>query len=305
MDPVKREIMDSKRIRDATIELMARDHVEDVNRLDKILGKQDSATLSNLVPPNPYVGNPNKLIPGECVALIGINPKLDLDRPGFKHFEANIPLSCQTKFEETNDSTAFDPWFEKLHRYYDNQYFVMEDGKKIDPYYGRYFTKLGNHIGRAWYDIHPPDKGSKQPNARTVLGSHVLKLDAVPYYSFSDEMDGVNLKESMQYDPAMRVHKQLIDCLFDECKPRHLQVNGKGTAGEMIKAVFGEDGSFEKIGKGTSSIEVGWGTIGHHKLPILIHGFTNTSGGPQSPEAFLECANHFEKWLGNQEVTRL
>ncbi len=290
----------TSKIRDATIKMMARDHSEDVNRLDKILGKKGSATLSNLVPPNPYVGNPSKLNPGECVALIGINPKLGLDRPGFKHFEVNIPLSCQTKFEETNDSTAFDPWFEKLHRYYDKQYFVIEDGKKVDPYYWRYFTKIGNHIGRAWFNSPPPEKGSTQPNAREVLGSHVLKLDAVPYYSFSDEMDSGNLKEALLSDPAMRVYKQLIDCLFDECKPRHLQVNGKDTAGEMIKSVFGEEGSFEKFGKGVSSIEVGWGKIGHHKLPILIHGFTNVSGGPQSAEAFLECANHFEEWLNNQ-----
>ena len=62
------------RIRQASIDLMARDHFQDVNRLDKTLGKQESATLSNLVPPNPYVGNPSNLIPGDCVALLGINP---------------------------------------------------------------------------------------------------------------------------------------------------------------------------------------------------------------------------------------
>ena len=67
------------RIKQASIDLMSRDHFQDVNRLDKILGKQESASLSNMVPPNPFVGNPSKLIPGECVALIGINPRLDIN----------------------------------------------------------------------------------------------------------------------------------------------------------------------------------------------------------------------------------
>ena len=287
-------------IRETTIKLMSRDHKSDINRLDSILGRGESATLSNIVPPNPYVGNPEKLVPGECVALIGINPKLDLDRPGFQHFEVKIPKNCQKNYSKTNDYQAFDPWFEKLHRYYDDQYFIHENGKKIDPYYGRYFTKLGNHIGRAWFNSSPPEKGNKQPNARRVLENHVLKLDAVPYYSFSDKMESSNLKESMQSDPAMRVHKQLIDCLFQECRPRHLQVNGKTTAGEMIKQLFGERESFQRIGNGVSSIEVGWARIGGHRLPILIHGFTNSSTGPQSPKAFLECANNFDRWLGSQ-----
>ena len=290
----------TSKIRNATIKLMSRDHVSDINRLDSILGKGESATLSNIVPPNPYVGNPGKLIPGECVALIGINPKLDIERPGFQHFDVNIPTKSQKKYSKTNDYQAFEPWFEKLHRYYDDRYFIYENGKKVDPYYGRYFTKLGNHIGRAWFNSPPPEKGPKHPNARMVLENHVLKLDAVPYYSSSDKMESSNLKESMRSDPAMRVHKQLIDCLFQECKPRHLQVNGKTTAGEMVKDLFGEWGSFERIGKGVSSIEVGWAKIGGHTSPILIHGFTNSSTGPQSPKAFLECAYNFERWLDSQ-----
>ena len=89
-------------IRNATIKLMSRDHVSDINRLDSILGKGESATLSNIVPPNPYVGNPGKLVPGECVALIGINPKLNLDRPGFQHFEVKVPKDSQKNYSKTN-----------------------------------------------------------------------------------------------------------------------------------------------------------------------------------------------------------
>jgi hypothetical protein len=288
------------RIRDAAIGLMSRDHIGDVRRLDSLLGKKESATLSSIVPPNPYVGDPSKLIPGECVALIGINPKLDRTRPGFQHFEIDVPNRCQIEFEQTNDSRAFDPWFEKLHRYYDKEYYVFEDGKNIDPYYGRYFTKLGNHIGRAWFDSPPPEDGAVQPNARKVLGNHVLKIDAVPYYSISDEFDAGEVKKSMRNDAAMKAHKKLLETLFEECRPRHLQVNGKTTAGSMIKDVFGEKDSFESIGKGKSSIEVGWGEIGNHELPILIHGFTNVSGGPQSAEAFLKCSQNFELWLKDQ-----
>ena len=285
------------RIRQASIELMARNHFEDINRLDNLLGKDESATLSNIVPPNPYVGNPNQLIPGECVALIGINPKLDLDRKGFQEFEINIPRRCQARYARTGDASSFEPWFEKLHRYYDKEYFVFENGKKVDPYYGPYFTKIGNHIGRSWFDSPPPEKGTTQLNARSVLDRHVVKLDAVPYYSISDKMDADNLRDSMNTDPAMKAHKQLIDSIFQECKPRHLQVNGKGTAGGMIKSVFGEEGTFEKIGRGVSSIEVGWGNIGNHELPFFIHNFTNTSNGPQSAEAFDECVHNFETWL--------
>ena len=294
------------RIRDAAIGLMSRDHIGDVRRLDSILGKKESATLSSFVPPNPYVGNPSNLIPGKCVALIGINPRYNhhktvkpIKRFKFKHFEIDIPVKCQIKYNQTNDFHAFDPWFEKLHRYFDDQYFTNKDGEKVNPYYGEYFTKIGNHIGRAWYTA-PAEGEPANANARRVLSHHVLKLDAVPYYSVSDKMDANKIIEAMQGDPAMRTHRRLMETLFQECRPRHLQVNGKTTAGSMIKAVFGEIDSFESIGKGKSSIEVGWGKIGHHKLPILIHGFTNVSGGPQSAEAFLECANHFDDWLKDQ-----
>ncbi|MEE3082842.1 MAG: hypothetical protein VX320_01975, partial [Candidatus Thermoplasmatota archaeon] len=162
------------RIRDAAIELMARDHVSDVNRLDAILGKNESATLSNLVPPNPYVGNPSNLISGECVALIGINPRLDLSRKGFQEFEIDIPTRCQANYARTRDERAFDAWFQKLHNFYQS-----------DAYYGRYFTKFGFHIGRAWYTA--PLKGlPANVNARRLLSEHVLKIDAVPYYSVTD-----------------------------------------------------------------------------------------------------------------------
>ena len=104
----------------------------------------------------------------------------------------------------------------------------------------------------------------------------------------------------MSLDPALKAHKRLIDCLFQECKPKHLQVNGKTTAGEMIKQLFGESESFEKIGTGVSSIEVGWAKIGDHRLPIMIHGFINSPNGPQSSKDFLECVNNFQRWLSIQ-----
>ena len=145
----------NSRIRNAAIELMSRDHVGDVNRLDTILGKKESATLSNLVPPNPYVGNPSNLIPDECIALIGINPRLDLDRKGFQEYEINIPLRCQAYYARTGKRQAFDSWFKKLHNFYQS-----------DAYYGRYFTKLGNHIGRAWYTA--PAEG--EPGYESLIG---------------------------------------------------------------------------------------------------------------------------------------
>jgi len=272
------------RIKQASIDLMSRDHFQDVNRLDKILGKQESASLSNMVPPNPFVGNPSKLIPGECVALIGINPRLDINRKGFQEFEINIPRQCQAKYARTGNLSAFDPWFEKLHNFYHS-----------DAYYGRYFTKLGNHIGRAWFTS-PIEGEPAHVNARKVLSNHVLKLDAVPYYSETDNMAPEHVSAAMRNDPAMLSHHNLIETLIEECKPRHLQVNGKNTAGEMIKTVFGEQGSFEIIGDGNSSIEAGWAKIGNHELPILIHGFTNSPNGPQSPVAFQSCVDSFEMW---------
>lgn len=276
------------RIRQAAIDLMARDHVNDVNRLDAILGNQNSATLSNRVPPNPYVGNPSNLVPGDCAALIGINPRLDLDREGFQEFEIKIPTTCQANYARTKDGAAFNTWFDKLHNFYHSE-----------AYYGRYFTKLGNHIGRSWFSSPQPGEPA-HVNARRVLSQHVLKIDAVPYYSVSDEMSPEKVVDAMENDPAMMTHRRLMEALFEECRPRHLQVNGKGTAGKMIKAVFGEIGTFEVIGEGNSSIEAGWGAIGRHRLPILIHGFTNSPYGPQSPEAFRACVTNFQKWIIDQ-----
>jgi hypothetical protein len=277
--------MDSERIQRAAIALMARDHADDVRRLDSILGRGESATLSPLVPPNPFVGDPTRLIPGECVALIGINPKLDLDRKGFQQFEIDIPTACQASYARSGDAEAFSPWFEKLHNYYDS-----------DAYYGRYFTRLGNHIGSAWFTS-PGEGEPANVNARRVLRDHVLKLDAILYYSTSDEMDPERVIKAMHGDEALGAHRKLMEAMFEECRPRHLQVNGKTTAGSMMKALFGERETFENIGRGPSSIEVGWAEIGSHRLPLFIHGFTNVSSGPQSRQAFLECAAQFEAWL--------
>ena len=220
--------MDIPRIHRAAVELMMRDHVEDVRRLNSKLGHGNSAELSEDVPPNPFVGDPSSLERGNCIAIMGINPALDREmKPRFVKNEILIPLSCKEDFLISRDIISFNRWIKKIRNYYFS-----------DAYNGKYFTTIGKKLGATWFI----DQATSDPDlemAKTILHNNTVKFDSIPYYSINaDSLSSEKVAEHMETDPALKCHIRCIEALIEETRPKKLLVNGINVAGAVAREHF-------------------------------------------------------------------
>lgn len=283
--------MDLERIRSAAIKLMARDHVADVTRLDSLLAKGETATLSTEVPPNPYVGNPAAVTPNSCIAVMGINPALNMKRDGFIRNEIDTPLACKRQYEKTTEKSSFDPWLEKIHGYYQG-----------DAYSKAYFAGLGGKIAAAWF-AEQAGNDPEDATIRQILHNNVVKFDTIPYYSAkAGELAKDRVVYRLENDPALKCHLNCITTLVEETRPRLLLVNGKGIPGAVAREIFAVKDTMETLQPGASvrtRFDVGECRIGKHEMPMMIVRFLTGEWCP-SMEHWIEIHLEFEKWLQTQ-----
>jgi hypothetical protein len=283
--------MDIPRIQRAAVELMMRDHVEDVRRLNSKLGHGNSAELSEDVPPNPFVGDPGSLERGNCIAIMGINPALDRKmKPRFVKNEILIPMSCKEDFLASRDIISFNRWIRKIRNYYFS-----------DAYNGGYFTTIGKKLGATWFI----DRATSDPDlemAKKILHNNTIKFDSIPYYSIEAKALSSNkVAEQMDIDPALKCHVRCIEALVEEIQPQRLLVNGINVAGEVARNCFIDEETLEemrvRVKSRNARFEVGWSIIGRHKMPTLVVPFMKY----MSMDTWKSISSEFENWLENQD----
>ena len=94
---------------DQLYDFLNRDFTKDIDELNDLLCLKGNARLANEVPPNPFVGDPELLSPGDCIAMFGINPAY---RPKVKDFYENnieLPIVCLERWRSTNDESHLEP----------------------------------------------------------------------------------------------------------------------------------------------------------------------------------------------------
>ena len=181
-------------------EFLRRDYREDVNRLNENLGHRGHAGFTDQVPPLPFAGDPFALEPGNCIALLGINPKWkepkedvetkhDLNRQRLK---SCIDLFCR------GDDKQFD------------EFLTLRASEFTEgPYYGQYYTKLGNHLFREWFQGKVSTVKEGRAAAKEVFRRYVLKTDLLPW--FSENTKKIDAKKlASADDPALIAYCEIL-----------------------------------------------------------------------------------------------
>jgi hypothetical protein len=259
-------------------EFLRRDYPRDVDRLNSALGKAGDAGFTRAMPPIPFAGNPFALRRGNCIAVFGINPKWggwDANRCALR--------DCIDSFRR-GDEESFNE-FLKLRAS------EFEGGS----YYGRYYTKLGNHLFREWFQGKISTMQEGQDAAKEVFRNYVLKADLLPW--FSENTNKINAKAmGSSNDPALLAYHEIISLLFCGLKPRWIQFNGlqmldliEAITEAKLKRIKICERMYIWVGQSNKLIDT----------PILVHGFVNSIGGPQTEKQFKKVTQAFCKWIGN------
>ena len=276
---------------DQLYEFLSRDYTEDVNELNELLKLKGTATLANEVPPNPFVGDPQLLTPGNCIAMFGINPAYRPKMKGFYETEIELPKICLEQWKRTNDVSNLDPWLEKI-----KNYFVS------DAYYGRYFTRLGNILGQekfreTWL------KSGNFSGARMTFHNHVLKLDIIPYYSTKANFNEELLKNAYEHHPALVKYRGFISSVLSDVMPKWIFLNGN-TPIKICESLFSNE-EFERLNDGPTKrteIAVGKINLGDGLIPVLGVKFVNSINGPTSDQDWEYIWPVWNRWLAENSL---
>ena len=127
---------ENQEIIDSLHNFMKRDYSKDVEELNLLLAKSNSADLRPESPPIPFTENPWSKVKGECTLLVGINPKWH--EPGSKtgQFESEISesISLINRFRD-GDEDCFSKYLDQRKNYF-------REGFE----YGGHFTYIANRF---------------------------------------------------------------------------------------------------------------------------------------------------------------
>lgn len=271
---------------DQLYEFLNRNYTNDVDELNELLNLKGNAKLANEVPPNPFVGNPQLLSPGNCIAMFGINPAYRPNMKGFYETEIELPNDCLERWKRKNEVKHLDPWLDKI-----KNYFVS------DVYYGRYFTRLGNILGQEKFRETWLESGNFS-GSRMTFHKHVLKLDIIPYYSAKANFNEKLLKNAYENHPALIHYKDFISSLLSNTMPKWIFLNGNAPT-RMIETLFSKQ-KFERKNIGPTKrteISVGRISLGGRLIPVLGVKFVNSINGPTSDQDWEYIWPLWNEWL--------
>jgi virulence-associated protein VapD len=262
-------------------EFLRRDYAGDVDRLNTNIGSAGGSPDFIKMPPLPFTGNPFALSSANCIALVGLNPKWGDREDKFAANRRDLK-TCIDSFI-AGDEEAFDRFLRLLAS-------EFEEG---GPYYGKYYTRLGNHLAREWFQGKVSNNQEGPATVREVFRRYVLKTDRLPW--FSKTTNNIDAKKAgSSKDEALLAYYELLSFLFSAFKPKWIQFNGAQMP-KVIEAITDTDLTRIEIADRTYI----W--VGRSRklsgTPVLVHGFVNSQGGPQSPEQFKRVAQAFRNWV--------
>jgi len=269
----------SQIIVDSLHSFLKRNYSRDVDELNRLLAKSDSADLRPEAPPIPFTGNPWSKSKGECTLLVGINPKWH--EPGSKtgQYESEIleSINLIDRFRDGNE--------ECFSKYLDQRKNYFREGFE----YGGHFTYIANRFMENWYET---DKNS-------LWEKYVFNMDILPW--FSDKTKGIsNEKLVFEYsrNEALLEYRVVIEGLIDLIKPKRIQLNGVPPR-LVFQDIFGIESEPLQLIDNSIGMYVGFLEIKNLRYPILAHNFGKTQAGPNSIPQWEEMARKYSEWLSN------
>jgi len=198
-------------------EFMARDHREDVDRLNGLLHSSGDAGLAREVPPIPFTGDIDSVEKGNCICLIGINPLWSAKQ--VKHVQEYRPAERMISRFRAGDERAYGEYIESRLRYFDYEY-----------------ANWG-HFDKSGYGY--PELAFPDEDMRSVWKKHAYAMDIVPYFSrdagrldkkkivkHAKTDDSGRLVSPSQPDPALENHQRIIREVITETRPKIIHLNG-------------------------------------------------------------------------------
>ncbi|MGB1472677.1 MAG: hypothetical protein ACPG87_06325 [Candidatus Thalassarchaeaceae archaeon] len=253
----------------ATRRFMARDFRDDVLWLNNNLSKKNkpTANLRDDIPPIPFTGDPWAKARGDCTLFIGINPRFQDSTIPPNHREFGSSISSINRFHSGDDS-GFEEFLSQRREYFTN-------GLK----YGKHYTFPGKMFQKHWYDVENP------------WIQHVQSMDAVPWFSKTDEMDLDSLLDAYSSEEMFLAYRSVVEEVVELIQPKFIQLNGKKPR-IIFEELYGIDEfqPMETIGKGCHS---GGLNIGGNKIPVVAHNFSGTFSGLNGEK---EWDTMYEEW---------
>ena len=265
----------------AAVSLMLRDYREDASRLNSLFGLSGKTELAPM-PPNPFMGDPGE----DCILMLGINPAYRAEDDAFRRGDVDLPLSCLSEFERTGDTRSLGPWLDKLRTFFVGEY-----------WYGGYFSWLGRILGEGVFADTWARTGQDR---RQIMHRHVIKMDAVPWYSRKAGFSSATLRVGFREDPGLMANMALLEAAVDRYRPRWIQVNGMGPWG-AIRDTLVDSGSYEVHSHGPDArtdFGIGFATLANRKVPVLMHKFVSSRGGPGHHGDWDWIWPYWFDWLG-------
>ena len=265
--------------------VLDRDYESDVHRLNQNLKLKGDSLLDASVPPHTFVGNIDEMVPGDCILLLGINPKRNHDEK-FQRVNIDLPMSCITKYRETNDLNVLQPLWD-----FQTKYFLLDERNRT------YFNKYGDWLGKHWFrDTYDNYEGNK--SKQMVCHKHLVEVDTVQYFSHKTGLNPEILADLIQTDPALKTHMEMIENIITKMQPKWVQVTGK-SGWVIIERLFGI-GDFVDVNPGEkkgTEIRMGHVKIGERVMPVLMHKFFGSMAGVNSNVEKELVAGAWKEWL--------
>ena len=185
-------------------EFMARDHREDVDRLNGLLHSSGEAGLAREGPPIPFTGDIDSMEKGNCICLIGINPLWSAKQ--VKHQQEYRPAERMISRFRAGDEQAYGEYIESRLRYFDYEY-----------------ANWG-HFDKAGYGY--PGLGFPKENMRTIWNKHAFAMDIVPYFSRdAGRLDKRKIVDNTD-DASLENHQRILRQLITKIQPNVIHLNG-------------------------------------------------------------------------------
>lgn len=249
----------------------ARDYKADVALLNRGLAKRGHPDAGLVeAPPSILTGDPFSLEPGNCMVVIGINPK----------------WSDTDKQKAVDARPAEAAWAQGFDAYRHHRASYFSDG---DPRYnGRHFSRLGNAItggflGRAG------DNARK--NALEFFGRQAAIFDLLPYWS--KKADSLDLG---RVDPAsdgpIRQWYTVLQSFFAEKRPRAIVINTSGFR-SLVENMLGCRLDLMP----ECNVYAGHAEITQDRVPIFMHAQLSSRGG-MSHQQYREASACWAKRVG-------
>jgi len=255
----------------ATRRFMARDYRDDVLWLNNNLSKKNKPTadLRDDIPPIPFTGDPWAKVRGNCTLFIGINPRFQDSTIPPNHKEFGPSISSINRFHSGEES-GFEEYLSQRRGYFTN-------GLK----YGKHYTFPGKMFQKHWYDVENP------------WIQHVQSMDAVPWFSKTDEMDLDSLLDAYYSEEMFLAYRSVFEELVELIQPKFIQLNGKKPR-IIFEEIYGIDEfqPMKTIAKGCHS---GGLSIRGKIIPTVAHNFSGTFSGLNGEK---EWGTMYDEWTG-------